>query len=78
MGAYYSTRGRDNMKKINHLRKLDHWTFFLILPFTLLGWKDQRFLIAVIVLWTIALVYDLWEHEQEKLNESSQKSDSGL
>jgi len=58
--------GKGRIKSTNHWYKLDHITFLLMLPFLLLVIINIWFIVGAITLWTIALIYDLYEHKIEE------------
>jgi hypothetical protein len=64
---------------MSHWLKIDHITFLLMLPLLLLSIAILHYpvfgesplfaeicIATAILLWSMALVYDLWEHQQEK------------
>ncbi|MFA6089180.1 MAG: hypothetical protein WC755_04920 [Candidatus Woesearchaeota archaeon] len=56
------------MSTLKHLMKLDHITFFLMLPSIILMFLFPSWLwfVITLTLWFIALAYDSWEHFSKK------------
>ncbi|MFH1294561.1 MAG: hypothetical protein ABIH90_01300 [Candidatus Aenigmatarchaeota archaeon] len=56
------------MSQTMHWKKLDHVTFALMLPFIVREFfeHDTWNMVAITILWSIALFYDLYEHYMEE------------